>query len=434
MRLYEPAFVITNDEADRVLEGGCVGVEGDRIAYVGTPEEAPRGVEERIRLPSGVLMPGLIVAHTHLYGFFARGLAPSTPPRDFLAVLEGMWWRLDTALTLDDVYWSAMGAAVEALLCGTTTLMDHHASPSCIAGSLERIAQAVGQVGIRTLLSYEISDRHGHDEALRGLEENERAMLLASQRPGWLAARTGLHASFTLEDRTLDAVAERTNAVHVHVAEDEVDVRLSLQRHGEGVIARLARRGLLTPDTILVHGCHLSRQELDRIAHAGATLVHNPRSNMHNGVGTLDLGACAEAGVRLALGTDGMGQDPCPEMLGALLLHRHQVRSPSSGWDVVKDMYCRGNAEVASAAFGLPLGRLSVGAAADFIVRSYDPPTPLTTETWWAHQLFGLGHAPVERVVVGGRELVRGGEPVWLDLHAIRSACRAQAARLWARW
>lgn len=435
VRLYTDATVITNDAEDRVIAGGCIGVEDSRIAFVGPLADAPRDVEERIRLPRRVLMPGQIVAHTHLYSFLARGLSPSRAPADFVEVLEHLWWRLDRALDPEDVYWSAMGGALSALLAGTTTLVDHHASPSCVAGSLEQIAHALGQIGIRGLLSYEITDRNGHEGAVEGIQENLRGRALAAQRPGWLAARTGLHASFTVDDATLDEVAARVpGGVHVHVAEDSADVRLTMERHSEGILQRLERRGLLTGESLLIHGVHLDRAELERVAASGAWLVHNPRSNMNNGVGAADLISASEAGVRLAIGTDGMGPDVGPELMAALLLLRHERRDPCIGWNVVKDAYCGGNPNLSTQVFGRPVGRLEVGAEADFVVRAYDPPTPLTSATWWGHMLFGLSSAPVDRVVAGGRELVRGGEPVWLDADKIWSACRDRAARLWARW
>lgn len=432
MILYTDATIVTNDEHDRVVEG-CVGVEGERIAYVGPLEGAPRH-EARVSLGGKVVMPGGIVAHTHLYGFLARGLAPADSPRDFPAVLREMWWRLDEALTLEDVYWSAMGGALEALLCGTTTLVDHHASPSCIGGSLQQVAAALGQVGIRGVICYEISDRGGHQKALEGLEENLRAVSLASTRPGWLAARMGLHASFTLEDATLDAVACQGIPIHVHLAEDAYDVTESLRRFGLTPLERLERRGLLTEGALLAHGVHLTPQEWEVVARSKAFVVHNPRSNMNNGVGWANVSAMLRAGVRVALGTDGMGQDPGPEVTTALLVARHQLRDPSVGFLESKAIYCRGNADLASEVLGVPLGRVAAGAAADFVVRSYDPPTPLDSHTWWTHYLFGLAAAPVDRVVVGGRELVRHGEPLFLDPQRIRASCREQARRLWARW
>lgn len=434
MRLYTDAVVVTNDSSDRVVQDGCIGVEAERIVYVGPAAGAPRDAEERISLAHRIVMPGLIVAHTHLYSFLARGLAPAVAPEDFVGILEHLWWRLDRALEPEDVYWSAMGGSLSALLCGTTTLIDHHASPSCIGGSLEQIALALGQVGIRGALSYEITDRHGHDGAMAGVEENLRGLSLAAQRPGWLAARMGLHASFTLDDATLDSVAAHGCGVHVHVAEDMADVRTSVQRFGETPLQRLQRRGMLSPESIIVHGVHLTADEIGPLAASGACLVHNPRSNMNNGVGAADISAMMTAGIPVAIGTDGMGPDPGPEIMTALLLVRHQSRDPAAGWDAVRRAYCTGNTELASRIFGRKLGRLEVGAAADFVARAYDPPTPLTSATWWAHFLFGLSEAPVDRVVVGGRELVKGGEPLLLDAKRTWAACRERAGRLWSRW
>jgi putative selenium metabolism protein SsnA len=437
MKLYANALVITNDENNAVYDTGCVGVENGIIAFVGSEEDLKDTFEgDRVDLAGQVVMPGQILGHTHLYSYLARGLSPGGEPKNFIEQLEDMWWRLDRALGLDDVYWSAKGGCLEALLSGTTTVIDHHASPSCITGSLEAVARGMTEVGVRGALAYEITDRNGPEGARLGLEENLRGVEIAKSRPGLLASRIGLHASFTLGEKTLRSVSEAISdsGVHVHVAEDVADVAHATKNHGMGVLERLVMHGLVDEKSILVHGVHLDVDEVALLVKSGAFLVHNPRSNMNNGVGAADLSLYEAAGVNLAIGTDGMGSDPAPEAMAALLLQRHRAGNPSVAWPLVERMYCAGNAGLASRTFGIPLGRLQVGAAADFAVRRYSPPTPLTPETCWGHFLFGISTSPVVHVVVAGEELVRDGHPVHLDSERVGLECRRRAMELWARW
>jgi len=437
LKLYTNALIVTNDPEMGVIPDGCLGIDQGRIVHVGSEESVPRmEPEQRVDIGGKVVLPGQIVAHTHLYSFLARGLSPAGAPANFVEQLEKMWWRLDSALNPEDVHWSAVGGSLSALLCGTTTLLDHHASPSCIRGSLETIARAYDEIGIRGALAYEITDRNGETGAAEGLEENRSAVEWAKRNPEFLAARTGLHASFTLSDKTLDAVAEKLGdaGVHVHVAEDRFDVEQARRKYGEGVIERLAKRGLLNESSILAHGVHLDEEELEVVAGSGAFLIHNPMSNMNNGVGAVDLSTCDRLGVNLAIGTDGMGPDPAPDIKAALILQRHKHGNPSVAWDLVERMYCEGNSEIGTRIFGVELGRLRIDSAADFVVRNYDPPTPITKENWWGHFLFGLSAAPVDRVLIGGKELVRNGEATSIDTDRVWRSCRECARKLWQRW
>lgn len=237
---------------------------------------------------------GLVCAHHHLYSGLARFLpGPAREPADFEEILELMWWRLDQALTLDDVYWSAKLAALDALEVGCTSIIDHHESPGAIEGSLDEIVRACAEVGVRVSCAYGVTDRHGPDGARRGLEENER-FLRAGGR-----GLVGVHAAFTCTDDTLESAAALATdmgvGVHVHVAEGEVDA---------GAADRL--RHLAADDWLLVHCVHLP----DDHGLAG-TIVHNPRSNRGNGVGYARPTRFTN---RVVLGTDGIDADVVAEM------------------------------------------------------------------------------------------------------------------------
>ena len=238
---------------------------------------------------SAEITEGFVCAHHHLYSTLARQVpGPVSAPRDFAEILRSVWWRLDTALDAEMIRWSAMLGAVEALSAGTTTLIDHHESPNCIEGSLDVIADAGAEVGVRVVCSYGVTDRHGTDGARRGLEENRR-FLAAGGR-----AMVGVHAAFTCNDDTLAAAAElardANTGVHIHVSEGPAD-----DEHW----SRL--RGLTAPEWLLIHGVRLPDDH-----GLQGTIVHNPRSNMNNGVG---YARPVRFMSPVALGSDGIGAD-----------------------------------------------------------------------------------------------------------------------------
>jgi cytosine/adenosine deaminase-related metal-dependent hydrolase len=334
--------------------------------------------------------PGLVCAHHHLYSALARGMpAPPAVPSTFLGVLEQIWWRLDTALDLEMLEWSAKLGALEALEAGCTAIVDHHESPNAIEGSLSVIADACASVGVRVVASYGVTDRHGADGARRGLEENDRFL-----RDGG-RGMVGVHAAFTCSDDTLAAAADLALrhgvGVHVHVAEGPDDA---------GVVDRLA--GLSTDDWLLIHGVHLADDHGLR-----GTIVHNPRSNMNNAVG---YARPVRFENPVALGTDGIGADMLAEFQLAFVAARATDVSfgPEAAWTWLE----RGWALVPD-------------ARSDRVVWSYSPMEP-----------WHLAYTPTVRAIdvdVDGEPALRNGVPTRVDAIEIRAKATEQAARLHAR-
>jgi cytosine/adenosine deaminase-related metal-dependent hydrolase len=337
---------------------------------------------------------------------------------------------LDRALDREEIAWSARLFALESLRSGVTTLFDHHASQRNVSGSLETISRALLDFGLRACLCYEVSDREGEEITEQGIEENREFLdSIASRGGGLRRGLFGLHAAFTLSDQTLErssAIARDLEAgFHIHVAEDRIDT--------EGAIARLEKAGILGPRTLCVHGVHLEDAEIEQLAASGSWLVHCPESNMNNGVGAVHLERHRTAGVRLALGTDGFTAQMPREALVAHLLQNHVSGNPGEGYRAVPELLLSGNADLASEAFDLDLGVLRTGAAADLVVWDYRAPTPLTTENFWGHLLFGLVTSRAAEVWIAGRQVLLGGSVPGLNETNLLAQCREAAERLWER-
>jgi cytosine/adenosine deaminase-related metal-dependent hydrolase len=354
----------------------------------------------------GAMTSGLVCGHHHLYSALARGMpAPPETPTGFLSILRQVWWRLDTALDTEMLHWSAMLGATEALLAGTTAIIDHHESPNAIEGSLTVLADACTAVGVRLNVAYGVTDRWADDgsfddgaqgppagmtgAARRGLAECER-FLRAGGR-----GMVGLHAGFTCSDDTIEAAADLARTlgvgVHVHVAEGPVDADAG---------RRLA--AYATDDWLLVHCVHLDRE-------LPGTIAHNPRSNMNNAVG---YARPARRPNRVVLGTDGIGADMLEELRLAYARLREDdvMASPELPWQWLR------NGEA-----------FFPEVAGDRVTWSYDH----VDDPW--RLVFTPGARVTDVVRADGEVLVRGGRPTRVDLDGVRAKAAEQAERLFER-
>ena len=413
-------------------EAGFLRLKNGVVAARGADASASPG-DTVIDCGGAVVIPGLVNGHTHLYSALAVGMPPPRdPPRNFMEILQRVWWRLDQALDAESIETSALIGAMAAARCGTTTLIDHHASPRCIGGSLDRVERGINAIGLRGVLCYETTDRHGSDGARAGLAENERYLVKTkSGNGGRFAGLVGAHASFTLNDDSLLMSGELGRkydaGVHIHVAEDPCDEADCRQKHQCSLIERLSRSNVLTPKSVFAHCTNLPPDDVLRVQQAGATVAHNARSNMNNGVGYAPVG---ELNSFMMLGTDGIGGDMFAEARAAWLIARHQHADINPG-EIVK-MLAR-SARRASMSLGVTLGKLEPGAAADVVVTDYVPSTPLTSENAAGHLLFGLHAGHVKHVFVSGRPVVQDRRIVGVDeAEASREAAGVSAA-LWRR-
>lgn len=437
--------VLTQGGVGRVLGNHGVYIEGGKIVKIAPMDEFRdpafvKSVFEVLDARGKLVMPGLINTHMHFYSTLVRGLGKAKPSENFNEVLENLWWRLDRKLNLDDVYYSALIALIAAVRKGCTTLIDHHSSPGAATGSLARIAQAVKETGLRASLCYELSDRDGPQSAEEGMQENLSFIRhCQTEKSEHLRAHFGLHASFTVSEKTLErAVAEASSVgagFHVHTAEAESDQTHSLNTFGVRVVERFKRAGVLGPKTICAHGVHINDLEMAILAETDTPLVHNPQSNMNNAVGAADLLRLQKHGVTTGLGTDAMTVNMFEELRSALWLQRISHKHPNVGFMEVTNALFKANANIANRSFGLGLGELKTGAAADVILVDYYSPTPLTDDTVAGHMIFGVAESEVDTTIVAGRVLM-ADKKLRLDIDEERISVRSQecADKLWMRF
>lgn len=421
-----------------IIPGGAVVWRDERILAVGEESQLRRAYPDAKILDAhgGLILPGLINLHHHFYSALGRGLDPGAQPRNFAEVLDRLWWRLDRALDAEAIRLSAQISVAECIRWGCTTVFDHHASPSYIAGSLDLIREAVEAGGISAVLCYEVTDRNGHSAALAGIEENLRFIHQQSSHPS-IRGALGLHASFTLRDETLkEAARGRPGAAgcHIHVGEDLLDVEVTRQAFGLGPVERLERFGLLDERCLLAHGIHLEAQDSCRISEHGAVIVHNPESNANNGVGRLDVGKVTAQGCRVGLGTDGMSSAVLRALRAAFLAQRAGGNETDAGSQALAELLGN-NAQVARRFFDRPLlGELAPEAPADIIAIDAPCATPVERENVFSHLVYGASEAPVRHTVARGRILLRDFCHQTVDPAEPAAQARELTPALWQRF
>jgi len=431
--LLKGGVVVTMDSARRVIRDGAVGFEGETIVFVGKAEDA-KGFENVVDARGCFIMPGLICAHTHLYGIALRGAALNIKPStDFLQNLQRIWWPVDLQMDNEDAYATALAASMEMALNGTTTFADTYSAPQHPEGSLDAIAKAVNEVGIRGVISFEATERRSREEGRRGLDENIR--FLAKGGEGLARGMVSLHASFTITDdliaRGVEAADKYNAPITIHVSEGPNDVYHNLERYGKRTVERLKDTGLLGPRAILAHCVHLNRAEIGLLAATGTHVAHNPMSNMLNAVGVMKLPEMVEAGVNVGLGNDGYVFDGFENMRAAFLLHRVDRRDPA----IVPPQQVVEMATVnAARAYGLnQVGSLEAGKKADIIVvRPEVMATPLTGNVY-GYIVNGLRGGDVVHVFVNGRQIVKDRAFTLIDKREAESRVLKTVERLWAK-
>lgn len=430
--------LITRNSDLPFVENGAVAIDGTKIAEVGKTNEIKEKyrTSEFIDAKGGIIMPAFINTHEHIYSAMARGLSiKGYNPQGFLDILDGQWWTIDRNLTLAQTKYSAMDTMISCIRNGVTTIFDHHASFGQIEGSLFTIADVAKELGVRSCLCYEVSDRDGMDKARASVKENADFIRYALKDDSdMIAGMMGMHAQFTISDETMELAAASKPAevgYHIHVAEGIEDLHDCLKKHGKRIVDRLMDCGILGEKTLLAHCIYVNPHEMELIKDTNTMVVHNPESNMGNACGCPPTMELVHRGILTGLGTDGYTHDMTESYKVANILHKHHLCDANAAWAEVPEMLFKNNAAIANRYFKAPLGVLKAGAAADVIVMDYVAPTHLDENNINGHILFGMTGRDVVTTIGNGKVLMKDREVKVADVEEVYAKCREESAKLW---
>ena len=396
--------IATFGQNPQVIEDGAIYIADDQISAVGPTAELRARYPEAEQLDASgqLVLPGSICAHTHFYGAFARGMAiPGAPARNFVEILQKLWWRLDRALDEESIRLSALVCLVDAIRNGTTTLIDHHASPNLIDGSLDICADAIVQSGLRVCECYEVTDRNGPG-GRAGRHRRERALCEATGRAAQSAAGGIVRPARLIHHRAGDARSVRGRSAVVGHRLSRARRRRHRRRNRQRDEVRPARgrasqrkRRAGREDAI---GALRPRQpERDRSAgedqHQGQPSTAQQHEQRRGHRARPDR--CWTAGVCVGLGNDGFSNNMYSEMKAAYLVHKSTAHDPRAmPGDTVMRLAYENNARIASLFWPRPLGEITPGAYADLVFLDYFPYTPLTArQSALADHLWRRWHA-----------------------------------------
>lgn len=411
------------------LEHGSILIEGRTIKFVGRGFSHVGFEGQILDMKGKTVLPGLINAHTHLYSTLALGMPPPLKrPANFVEQLEAVWWKLDLGLDKAATKASFEAGLMDCIHQGTTTIIDHHASPGFVEGSLDVLAEVAESFGLNICICFETSDRNGESSFMAELAENVRAIKKYADHP-YISPRLGLHASFTLSDESLEKVQQVLvelpgTGIHIHVAEDLADEKDAQSRGYRSVIERLDAFNLLSNQSLIIHGIFITREDRHILLKHGCKMVHNPSSNAKNQVGVLETEIIES--MAPGLGTDGMQNNMLREAKEGTLVRAAADCEPV---DYVKLLF-RNNPDIAVKIFGKLVGHIEEEGQADLVFYDYDPRTELNADNFGGHLLFGFDKP--SDVMTRGIFRLRNKQLVDHDEGRIRENARKQSSRLWA--
>jgi 5-methylthioadenosine/S-adenosylhomocysteine deaminase len=428
--LVTGAWVLTQNERREVFHPGAVAIRGEEIAAVG-PEAAVRArcaPAQTLDYPQGLILPGLINAHTHAAMSLFRGLADDLPLEEWL---NNHIFPAEKHLDRDFVSWGTQLAVGEMLLSGTTTFCDMY----LFADAVAKTAAACGIRAVVGEVLYDFpSPNYGPPEA--GLKFSE-GLCRAWQGHPLIRVAIQPHAVYTCSPELLQQCGELADKYDtrliIHLSETPREVEDCKKRYGATPVAHLQRLGLLTPRLLGDHCVVLSPEDMDLLAAGGAGVAHCPESNMKLASGLAPVAELLRRGVPVGLGTDGCASnnnlDLIQEMDTAAKLQKVRYLDPTVLPAIAAlDLATTGGARV----LGLEgrVGALTPGLQADLVVVDLDQPhlTPLYDP--YSHLVYAATGADVQTVLVGGRLLVQDRRVLAFDLQETMVRARELARKV----
>jgi cytosine/adenosine deaminase-related metal-dependent hydrolase len=397
--LLQNGYVVIPEKASIKVEQADVYIREGRISYQAGETTPDRVIDCREK----IIMPGLVNGHHHIYSMLSKGIPCKTPFGDFLGNLEKLWWNLDRALTEESVLLSTVLTLEDCLKQGVTTVFDHHISSSYVKGSLSRMAEIFDAYGVQGVLAFEISDRNGEKVMRSSLEENLDFARKQQGKP--VQGMLGMHASFTLSEKSMALIAKKSGdiPIHIHVAEDKIDRRITLIDYDSLILERLMDYGLLRKNSLLIHCNTLRATELRKLEQVNAFVIQAVDSNMNNGLNTADINELEQRAIKTTVGTDGMSSNILKSFKNSFLVNKFIHQNSDIGFTEMN--WLVQNSYELKRAYGYDLGIRS-GEKADIAVIDYVPSTAFDENTFLAHWIYGITEARVQHVIKGDKILL----------------------------
>lgn len=438
--LIQSVLICQND----ALEAVDVVLMGAHIHTVAAAETIPVAAGQRlIDGRNKLLLPGFVNGHTHSSQVWQRGLIPQLPLELWLANLSE-----SNPQQLEALYWGAVSTAVDTLLSGGTCVMDH---VSVIPGQeLESVAALVRgykTVGIRAVIAPLIMDlpfvlgfpkgcllpQSASPWSAKELLDLMEAMIAEFHDPEqgiYIGlGPTGFHrCSDDLLSGCGDLSQRRNLCYHTHLLETRAQHRLAQERYGLSAVQHLDNLGCLSPRTSLAHGVWIDESDIEILAQAGATLVHNPVSNLRLGSGLAPILKCVQRGLNVAFGCDGAASNDAQNLLEVIKLGTilHTVTDEDyNHWltpQQVLQMATAGGARGVN--LGDRTGAIAPGLEADLVLYNLDHPSMLPSTNPLQLLVLGRPTEVVEAAWVQGRQLVEDGQLLTIDRGQIHQALR----------
>lgn len=413
------------------IENGFV-IFDEKIRKVGKMSDFKNDGYEVIDGNGQLLLPNFVCNHAHIYSIFARGLALPFNPHNFVEILEQMWWKMDAKIDNKTTYYSGICAGKEFIENGVTTIIDHHASGTDIIKSLTMLKKSlVDDLGLRALLCFETSDRYPVDKCIK-----ENISFMDKFKSDHVRGLFGMHASMTLSDKTLKAVAKKLgdNPIHIHVAESEMDENDSFVKYHMSIMERLDKFDLVNPNSLIVHGVSISDKELDIVHKNSAYMVVNTTSNMNNAVGIPNVRNYLEHNIKVLVGNDGLSSNMATEYLNVLYTTHLYNKTPLGlGLGEVLEMI-NNSYDYVSKMLGIKLGKIEKDYESDFLLVPYKPFTEMNSDNAFGHVFYGLypSFRPND-VYASGKLLLKNRKIVSRKVNRLFDEANEVSKDLWRR-
>ena len=351
--------------------------------------------DKTIDATNKIVMPALTNAHNHIYSTLSKGVPCEVPFNDFMGNLKNLWWTLDHSLQKEDMILSTAIAMKDAITQGVTTVFDHHIS-GYTENALTDMAEVFDAYGVSGTLAFELSDRNGEEFFQKSLAENIR--FAKAQKGKSVQGMIGLHASFTLSDKSLKAIADQTEdfPVHVHVAEGEIDGIQCQEKYGKGLIERFDEYGLVRDNSLYIHCSNLTPTDLEILKRKNIFIAQAADSNMNNGLNVGNISSFISEGIKTTVGTDGMHSSAFKAMKNSMIFTKYLNANCDLGYPEMNALFL--NNFKLKQAFGLPLG-INDGEPADIAIFDYQPATPFNTNQFLGHLIFGITESRCQYVL-----------------------------------